>query len=355
MASYGEYAPAMSAPDFDLYPSQPEYPGYLPIASQSYMPLSSYAEGPYGVAMPTPDSYSHTHTAAPPNVSRMQEFQYNFDAAAQNMKNGYRYTPAVSPAHSASNLFEMAPPQLSAASDSGASAQSTSSSAMGSPPSNSQVYHEPWNAFDALGLAPSIVHQDSFSQDTFAASGTEHDSVTAFDKLPGYVGESPIVSSSSQQSRLPIAASSSTSEQSMLSYSLSSHTATVGACGPPSAPQRQASLRQPSPATTSRFKSPSMAASVMLPPFTPSAHVQEQLRRSASAYETSASRRNPTASNRAKPPVLSSDDPASSCQSSPDTHHSPIFAQSSGHFVPPLESSCRFLCPYPISSLASFL
>ena len=109
-----------------------------------------------------------------------------------------RYEQSASPSMSMSQSLDHAPSSLSHAS--GASGQSTASSAVGSPFSQatqSLPGHEHWVDHRGLGIASGIVNE-AFLLDQFALSGqdTEHLGYTN-DKFPGsYVGELRRVSSS---------------------------------------------------------------------------------------------------------------------------------------------------------------
>ncbi|KAF2837943.1 hypothetical protein M501DRAFT_919641, partial [Patellaria atrata CBS 101060] len=176
MVSYAEYSIPTTMPtaDFDLYPQQENYQEAF-TSSQSYMAVPAFDH-----TYSTFDSQSSIQAFS--NAPRSQEFNFSLDGIPQSIKNSYHsYSDAGSPANSASHSFDIHPPHLSAASESGASIPSTSSSAMGSPSMNPQ-YHDSWNVMgQGLGLAPGLVSQDSFT------SSFEYEAMVATDKMPGCV------------------------------------------------------------------------------------------------------------------------------------------------------------------------
>ncbi|KZF24985.1 hypothetical protein L228DRAFT_236133 [Xylona heveae TC161] len=104
-------------------------------------------------------------------------------------------TPSGSPAVSATHSFEHPPSILSSAS--GASIPSAASSAMGSPySSTTQTFSgvDAWSDFShGLGLGPSIVHCDSFGQESFTTAALDHDIIWSTDKAQaGFVDPSLI-------------------------------------------------------------------------------------------------------------------------------------------------------------------
>ena len=183
-----------------------------------------------------------------------------------------------SPAQSTSHsLDHHNPPQFSATSDSG---HSTISSAMGSP--SAQAQPSEWNHH--LSLFPDIVqHSDS---GVFAATSFEYETIPVTDK--GCVGEFSNISSSQQL-------------QSVVS---------------PDVPRLSTAEAQSLAQTT--FRSPTTPASA-----TTSANAIERNRSSFSNATTSSTTQIHTIGRRIH-----------------TTTPSPFFSQSSGYFVPPLESSC---------------
>ena len=294
-----------------------------------------------------------------------------------------RYTPAGSPSPSISQALDYPPSALSSAS--GASVQSTASSAVGSPYShatNTLSSHDQWKeSRHGLGIAPEIVHNDGFGQETmFPMAGMENDLVFDGSKLQSnFVGEFGRVSSSSFPSRQPspTISSSPPALQPLLSASSSS----PGAMGQGTFSSRRnvtidtileevnseitspeqtifptsARAVDPSfgtlrtfyetnspPVHLNSFKSPTTPASAMSPYF-PSTDIPSRTNQrdlgsqlGAAGLASSAS---PT--DRFSPyqrPIRSTVQDTFSAVPS----QNPFFSQSSGRFIPPLESSCWF-------------
>lgn len=104
-----------------------------------------------------------------------------------------RYTPSGSVSPSLPQSLDHPPSTLSSVS--GASGQSTASSAVGSPYSlvaHNLPNHDTWNDLhQGLGMAPDIMQGDGFTQDAFPNAGLDNDFCYQDRKLPDtYVGES---------------------------------------------------------------------------------------------------------------------------------------------------------------------
>lgn len=300
-----------------------------------------------------------------------------------------RHTPQGSPSPSISQAFDQPPSTLSSAS--GASVQSTASSAVGSPYShaaNTLPSHEQWSELrHGLGIAPEIVHNDGFAQDAmFPISGMENDPVFDDSKLQGnFVGESRKISSYSSSSSQP---SPSISSRPAFQSFVPVH------CSPPSAMARDTSSSErsvtidtileevnnritspgqtlspasagsenpsfgafqaihennPSSAHPSPFKSPTTPASAMSPhlsgAFLPSgSHQRDLSSQSGFVVVEPRLRRSPISSTERFCPYARSVQPISQDKFPipPSQPQSPFFSQSSGRFVPPLQSSCWF-------------
>ena len=294
-----------------------------------------------------------------------------------------RYTPAGSPSPSISQALDYPPSTLSSAS--GASVQSTASSAVGSPYShatNTLPSHDQWTEpRHGLGIAPEIVHNEGFGQETmFPMAGMENDLVFDGSKLQGsFVGESRRVSSSSFPScqPSPTISSSPPALQPLLSASSSSPRAMgrstfssrrnvtidtiLEEVNSEIASPRQtifptsASPVDPSfgtlrtvyetnspPVHLNYFKSPTTPASATSPYFSSAAIPSRTNQRDLGSQPGAAglaSSASPT--DRFSPyqrPIRSTVQDKFSVVPS----QSPFFSQSSGRFIPPLESSCWF-------------
>jgi len=115
-----------------------------------------------------------------------------FEAPKGTVGHSLRRNPSSgSPSPSVSQAFDHLSSTLSSAS--GASAQSTASSADGSPYANathSLPYQEKWpEPLRGLGIAPEILNGESFSNDRFPSSNFETDLLLEGGKFPHYVGE----------------------------------------------------------------------------------------------------------------------------------------------------------------------
>jgi hypothetical protein len=162
--------------DFTLYP----YPDAWK-QDQSYTPTTTYAEQSY-LSIPAFEPYNAQQDHRP----IQDQFHFGVNPAFNRSRThlqpvGGNYSPSHSVAHSFDYQY---PAHISSVSDSGASVQSTISSAMASP---SMQHQNDWNHQDY----PSIVQHDSMYPQSFNNSGVE---LNAAEK--GCVGESTNNSSS---------------------------------------------------------------------------------------------------------------------------------------------------------------
>lgn len=332
MATYAEYQQqrvASSSNDFTLYPTDWNY-------DQSFMPQTTFDEQNYMTAT----SFDHF-------PSETFNDQYAFDAEQQytvSKPEAQNYSPASHPFE-----YQQAP-ILSSTSDSGASVQSTISSAMASP--SVQPQHSEWNQ----QLIPSIVHHDSLHSDLLAASGFELDTIPVTDK--GCVGESTAVSFTVPQSQLPVT----------ISHQFNSNDGNVSPVQQPFAvpgdwPLPDAFFRtqeHPHPRTRATstalpaidvspqtgtaspsdniFQSPTTPASASSP-FHPRSPVLERVKGRRPSVAPLAKRQ------RGLSPLTQAvsyeeDELPERPHAPPPSFSSPFFSQSSGYFVPPLGSSC---------------
>jgi hypothetical protein len=204
------------------------------------------------------------------------------------------------------------------------STASATSSSPGSPVSNQgQIGQVPeWNAPQGLGVTPGIVGQHDFgfpasNEYPFAAPHAEEFTPFEFSqpKAPGFVGELPQISTLSSQSSRPLhrhrhgSAASSFSGASSQSTIIPEHSLAVNTLLTPRTP-----VQSPSPIS------------------------------SASSRKASTSFLSPAASTStafSSPPAPAWQSPCTEEQLQPAGRLlSSFFSQSSGHFVPPLGSSC---------------
>ena len=303
-----------------------------------------------------------------------------------------RQTPSGSPSPSISQAFDHPPSTLSSAS--GASAQSTASSTDGSPYASAThvlPYEDKWSdSLHGLGIAPGIVSSETFSQDSFPPANFETDLMLEDSKFPNYVGEcgknfsplfplsqpfaSSVFSGLAPQkfvpafSSRPLALDTTTVAKDVTIDSILEEAnskirksvqliSPVSAASPAASPtsftskhrttsptQRKSSFASPLMPAPAASRFPSRATSphgsadhVFLGhPIIPLDHV-----RTPRSRQQSPERCHPC--DRATPP------PTSQRQARYGQSQSPFFGQSSGRFVAPLESSCRFslLSPFP--------
>lgn len=306
--------------------------------------------------------------------------------------NQQRFTPGGSPSPSISQSFDQPPSILS--STSGASAQSTASSAVGSPypHDTSQVSgHDNWSeSHQGLGIAPGISQHEGFGTDLFALADLSSEVVFDENKYSSnsFVGESSKIFSSSVSSQMtlvPASISSCSFPQSLGSTLCASplaldtsvgtrivatdtipeehsgriRTPITGLTSPESAksiksspislgsngPRHRTIL---SPPDQGVFKSPTTPASAMSP-------FNSRFTSSPSSRPHERSGNNIVSSI-----DLITQQPSSSCSQFTHSHtrlnkspsreghshfnqsHSPFFSQSSGRFIAPLDSSCWF-------------
>jgi hypothetical protein len=291
-----------------------------------------------------------------PDPSNMfsQPFQFNV-AQNYNMDASYSYPrtqegyPASTGLNS-STMYAEAPqyesPDLRTAPSnySTASGPSASSSTMGSPHSiHGHIVPGPEYG---LGLTPSIVGYNDFghSEYTFQASGMD-DFTLEFNPAKtnpnGFVGECKTISAPSQHGSI-----SSNSES---IPSLSTFVTSPNMMDTPTQRRSEIAIRSMAspitPAAAMRrdsldecFKSPSISAFSR----SPSSSRRPSQVFSAPFYASSSTAGRPQ--DMRLSPISSVSQPFTSEQSPSYTtyHQSPFFSQSSGNFVPPLESSCRF-------------
>ena len=330
----------------------------------------------------TYDSYSSTSTFSTSNSSFYDTPNFLFEIPKESERLDQRYTPSGTPSPSASHTLDHPPSVLSSAS--GASAQSTASSAAGSPYSHATSNipgQEHWTeSHQGLGIVPGIVHNEGYGHEIFPITRIESDPGFDSDKFPnGFVGESKILSSSASMDRSISSLLSSRSAPQNFSPTFSSpplvlDTSIVGQnvtidtilsevnckIGTPSqmmspgsgdsfqaSPDSLKSIRVAhSPQHTKGFfKSPVTPASAKSP-FTPRTHSPFSSRHHDSRRDSTS-----PSPNRFHPYGRPAPTPNSQAQFHRHESQSPFFSQSSGRFIPPLESSCRFSSTTPLCFL----
>lgn len=383
-----------SASDFVLFPRDQTYPDTLDqragdhfISTQYMNPsftadmnrhrdFSGHANGSYETYPPV-SAYSSAYSAAS---------TASFDARKRTMgPSGQQIPSSGSPSPSTSQTFDHPPSTVSSAS--GASAQSTASSADGSPYANAThnlPYEEKWpEPLHGLGLAPEIVTTEGFNNDSFPPSNFDHELMLEGNKFANYVGEcgenflqsfptshslsSSVSSPSAQQNFLPafsfptLALDTAICPQDVTidsileeanskirqpTHLVSPVSATSTATSPASFPDKiqNASPTEPRPL----FRSPRTPASAVsrLPSRAGSPHCFGEPD-SQSHAALPLDRPRVQSSSRQSPSRFNSYGCTTPPPSSPGQAHyekapNPFFGQSSGRFVAPLESSCWF-------------
>lgn len=326
-----------------------------------------------GRASTSYDSYPSvsTYSSAPLAYFGAQNLPYETQKA--NMGRPLRQqTPSGSPSPSISQAFDHPPSILSSAS--GASAQSTASSADGSPYASAThvlPYEDRWSGpLHGLGIAPGIVNSESFNQDSFPPANFDNDLMLEDSKFSNFVGECgnffspspllnqsfPLVSSASASQSLvpasssrPLAIDTTTGIKdlstidSILEEANSKIQKPLQSESPISAAASPASVT--SKHQTSSFRSP----------LTPASAVSRFSSRATSPRGTSdpvffehsfddvRAPESPHLSlKHFHPRKRSSTPPISQNQSLSGQSQNPFFGQSSGRFIAPLESSCWF-------------
>ena len=291
-----------------------------------------------------------------------------------------RYTSSASPSNSMSHPLEHAPSVFSTA-----SVQSTASSADGSPYSRATHNQDLWmDPPIGLCIAPSLDHNEAYRRDLYPLSDLENEHIPYDSKYPGnFVGESQEISSTLNSSSyvMPSPISPSTTSRSPVSSTFPSPSVGLdisagplnvtidtileeandrfgtpaSTTSPVSAPS---SMRQ-FPLTThpvhpgrspeggvAGFRSPATPGSALSPfasrassPFAVRQH--EPQRRLSGSPSIVRTRSTPPISSRAHPYERPSFENSTS-QGQRVDYQTSFFNQSSGRFIPPLESSCWF-------------
>lgn len=296
-----------------------------------------------------------------------------------------RQTPSGSPSPSISQAFDHPPSTLSSAS--GASAQSTASSTDGSPYASAThvlPYEDKWSGpLHGLGIAPGIFSSENFSQDSFPPANFEKELMLEDSKFPNYVGEcgknSSSVSLSQPSASLVfsgLALQDLVPEVSSRPLALETTTVTEHVTIDPILEKANSKIQTPM-----LLVSPISAASAAAA--SPTTFISRH--QSSSPTQTESSFKEPLTSSSGasrfpsaatwprgsgdhvflRHPAISLDDarvprtpqqspepchPRHQLPAPPNSHHQapygqfqvPFFGQSSGRFVAPLESSCRF-------------
>jgi hypothetical protein len=278
------------------------------------------------------DAPDYTH----PRTSQDSYPGYSSFTAAPVYPESQQYvTGRASPTLYPDESSEFRPPPSNLSTASGPSA---SSSTMGSPYSN-HGQPVPGPEWPGLGINPSIVGGgfDNFQDFNYTTSGMEHEiAFTDVTKSHVFVGECPKVSesSSSVSSFIP------SKPMSMIGSHLDHNGSDASTLRSTQSPR--SAITPPSSGGDFFFKSPSTPASSTSPLSTRRFSVISQSN-SSTAGRTQDCRSSPflSATQSFQPDVI---EPSSYTTT---YHQSPFFSQTSGQFIPPLESSCLFPLSLP--------
>ncbi len=364
--------------DFVLYPSHSTLESYSDIlAHDSSRHEDSYSKQDFSSSMSNPYSTMTSYDSYDSLTAYSSSHQSFYDTpqfvlnTPQDGSHCQR-TPSGSPSTSASHSFDPPPSTLSSAS--GASIQSASSSAIGSPYSRaSQILPgaESWadSSTHGLGIRPGIVQNDNYEHENFMSTTFEHDLMFADNKVPsGFVGKCAELSSSANALQA-ISSSSSSSSQSLypsfapalaVNTTLAESGVTIDSIldevnSEVATPKSSISPSSAIPTIASHYNTPSHQAIKGNGHFkSPTAPASTKTTLSRTSYspvptqrKTIGARpwdRSASISPKSSPLVCSSAQlvPVESTQGSKFPYTSPFFIQSSGNFVAPLQSSCWF-------------
>ncbi|KAI7083222.1 hypothetical protein KC356_g7763 [Hortaea werneckii] len=173
MATFSEYQqPVMTSDnDFTLY-------SYTETWNDPSFLMPAYADQSYAGAT-TYDSFTAQQAYAQPDQKHSM-FTQSYQPAQNHLR---PQSPNYSPSNSASHSLDYQnAPILSSTSDSGASAQSTISSTMGSPSAQAAASND-WQQRASMSMVqPSIVQQENVGQDFFAPTGFDVDMIPIANK-----------------------------------------------------------------------------------------------------------------------------------------------------------------------------
>lgn len=378
--------------DFVLFPRDPSClefldarldPGFdnFHSASNMHQQLSGHPHTPY-------DAYSSGSAYSAAAAAYYEPPSSVLDVHKESLGQEHqRWTPAGSPSPSVSQSYDHPPSILSSVS--GASGQSTASSAFGSPysqPTHNLPPQERWSdSHLGLGIAPGIYHTDRFEKDVFPNTHIDNDFILGESKFSNtFVGKpgnlSPSSISVSQSKSFPVSFAkpssvSSSSSSALPHFPLALNTSvgnsevtidtileevnsSIGTPKQSASPASALSTKHSpkmfqvvSPAQsqqTGSFKTPTTPASAMFSStshntFSPTAHQYDRNRASVGVPGDVCSQRNPPVpSDRFHPYARPTPPTTFPNQFNKNGSQPPFFSQSSGRYMAPLESSCWF-------------
>ncbi|RMZ20694.1 hypothetical protein D0859_15297 [Hortaea werneckii] len=335
MATFSEYQqPIMTSDnDFTLY-SYPETwndPSFLmpAYADQSYTGTTTFDSFPAQQAYAQPDQ-------------KHSMFTQSYQSAQNHLR---PQSPNYSPSNSASHSLDYQnAPILSSTSDSGASAQSTISSTMGSPSAQVSASND-WQQQASMSMVqPSIVQQENVGQDFFAPTGFDVDMIPIANK--GCVGESNSIPSSQPPQDFSFSSPFSLPPPAQPNGTLSTAISPPSGFSTASQAKRLSDqpMSAPQPLMTGPLDATSPTSSEFKSPDTPVPIVSPVLRRVMGKQRRDESMASSRSTRWPSSPAGFSSPVAHKRHHSPQAPFpalgSPFFSQSSGHFMFPIESSC---------------
>lgn len=315
-----------SSNDFTLYPYQEQQPYPDSWSQAESQPTYSSYQDPGYMNPPTFATYP-----AHPAYIQPEQLAYSYKDSL------IAALPSYSPAHSASHSFDnQYPPRLSAPSDSGASVQSTISSASGSPAVLPLPPNE-WARSQHMSMLPDIFRDDAAAFTT----GSDYETIPVTDK--GCVGEFRQVPSSVS----PVPPATFLSCPSSNAFLSAAREAAWTQPTSPYPPLATMSTFEPTSPNDSVFRSPSSPASAISPT------IRRVMGKTRARATTSPVQWSPSASPSAASIPYGNLEVPSRPHAPQPAFTSAFSSHSSGNFVLPLESSC----PSPLlqTFLSSFL
>lgn len=317
MASFAQYQQPMAFNPHDF-----NYPPFSCDTDPSYLPTTTCDDSSFAMGYPQQAYSQNINEPYPFNPEQLEQLaRYDLSQQHSQLKGDYSY--------------EHQPPVLSSTSDSGASIQSAMSSNMGSPSAQPQQMNE-WN--QQFNMCPSIFQHDNGIPTSIFESGT----IPGEAKI-GCVGELSNDSSSYNFSFLQSSARDTTrgpwAEDRTGAVDIVTHERypTGSSISPMNVGDGMYGVATTDSIDSHVFKSPASPASSGRP-FHPRSPVLERVKGRRRVSTVSSPNRMLGTTRLARSSSASSGTERLYAPQSPTPSH--FFSQSSGHFVPPLGSSC---------------
>ena len=309
----------MASHDFTLYPYSETW-----NQNQTYLPPPAFSEEQY-LAASTFDTYQAQTAFAQSDQYLPIDPRLQSKAQVQDQ----------SPADSVTNSFDLYNlPHLSHHCDSGASAHSTLSSAIGSPSTQRQQSTE-W--FPQASFLPEIVQADNLPQAVYAPPGYEFENIPAIHK--GCVGELTAIPSSQMSQKIP----SESLPIPFVDFKRDEHLDGLPRPLPTMASdayEEQAARTTPVASTKTPSPGGSAYTSFSSPPLLPSPALQRIRSTARDSFGLTAVHRATTSSTLGQVNAYDEISHHDWAYASGPHFGVSFFSQSSGHFVPPLDHAC---------------